>query len=207
VSVPAQGAVYRGTILISETTGMMRQTLSYGLDRMFPIWNMTDRRRIKVVAGNPADPSPGGHYQYVPIQQPTANIGYAFSPAMANPNISVTVVDGMADSTINASYFQAVSQNSAGPPAPAATAYWASISHKAPTDLVLPTDVLPPFGSMGIRNLDTENTDEGVNVISCYVSPPLYGAATFRAIEGARSANVVCTYRKPNQQLTVDFGC
>jgi hypothetical protein len=218
VLVPAFGAKYRGTILISETAGMMRQTLGYGLNRMFPIWNMIDRRRIKMVAGCDADPTMGGfpptpgHYQFSPTQQPTANDGYAFSPAMGNPNISVTVVNGMADSTADVSYYQAVTENSAGaastPPIPAAaTALWAAVNEKNPTDVVLPTDLLSPFGSWAVRNLDTDITDEGINVKSEYVSAPFYGAKTWRAVLGARSALCICTYREQNQRLTVDFEC
>lgn len=215
-AVPAQAGIYRGTILIDpDNDGMMRSTLSYGLKRIMPIWNMTDRRWIEIVAGYDGEPSMGGfpatpgHYQFPMTPQPTANNGYAFSPAMGNPDISVTVVNGMADSTASVSYYQAVSENSAGAggvPA-GATALWAAVNEKNPADVVLPTDLLSPFGGWGGHNLDSDTTDDGMDVRSEYVAAPFYGAKRWRAILGARSALCVCSYREQNQRLTARFEC
>jgi hypothetical protein len=188
-SVAPQSAIYRGTILISETAGLMRQTLSYGLNRMFPIWNMTDRRRIEMVAGFLGEPDSSGKYRYTPAPR----LFDAYGPAMGNPNICATIVNGMADSTAQFRYIQAAYQNGGSAP----TSYTNAIGIAGSNC---------PFGTLGSQNFDTTGTDQGAEVCAHYTMPPTFGAVKANALETA-VGNVTGFYNEPNMKLIADFEC
>jgi hypothetical protein len=203
VSLAPQSVKYRGTILISETTGQIRQKISFGPNLMLPIFNATDRRRIVVTAGDDSVPGSAlGGYAYAPV--PQTNF-YLFYPSHGNPNVSVTLVNGLAEGSTLIENEQTFFQNGQSP-SPAVTAAWVSSGIKSVSQLlaspVTGTTQLYPNGGWGQQNFDTVNTDEGLDLYSSYSIPPFCDALTIFGTEGVRG-NTEGFFGEANMRLTV----
>lgn len=195
VALPAGSVAYRGTIL-SGVGGLMHSTLSYGRDRILPIYNFSGRRRVTVVAGDPD--APNGTFTYTPSPLAILNPDdwTSFYPVNSDPNICVTVVNGLAEETIDAEFSLGAALNGTSPVGP--TAYICAINVKKFGD---PSTYYSQMGAEGQQNFDTPNIAQGLNGIAKF-SFTDYGAFVLTPIEAIRG-NTKGSFGEVNMRFAV----
>lgn len=194
VALPAQSVAYRGTIL-TNVGGLMHSTLSNGRDRIQPIYNINDRRKTSIIAGNPD--AANGTFSYTPSPYAVldANDWPTYYALNSDPSICVTVVSGLDEGTIDAQLSVGSFQNGTVGP----TAYTCAIDVKKFND---PSPYFYPMGQIGQQNFDSSGIAQGSDKMASVSLPSGLGALKFTAIE-TRRGNVSASFGEPNTRFVV----
>lgn len=166
-SVAAKAGTYLGTILIDGSAGQVSCHVAYGQSRKWGVWNAYNKRLILPKAGNASGYGVAG--------------GTTIRPAANNSANSITMVVGLPETIIKASYKTGGGRTPVG--AGGSLLMANSIGFNS-------TSTASGFsGVYSLSNQGGGNINTGGTIVAEYTPPVFIGAAVFTALESNAGNN------------------